>query len=164
MPVHHAPLCSHAGLTWGIRGSFLTYLHSLADGSIDLSDDATTTADGLFCFPFLGGYEGAGGQWLCFGGGVRFLGHGGLLEVPLRNLRVHVVRDEATLFTEQSDGSLFPLGALTLPEPTLSDDALVWEAASVVLSEAGGRFFGSQYPAGTVMDPLSISLPVGGSS
>ncbi|ASN53383.1 hypothetical protein GCM10012320_17890 [Sinomonas cellulolyticus] len=162
-PLDHRAASPEApvGLIWGVRASFVTYIRSLSDGSIDLTEGAVMSPEGLIRFRFLGTYEGNGGQWLCFGGGARFLGHGGLLEVPLRNLRVHVVGDGATLYTEQSDGSLFPLGAVALPEPSLTEGTLVWDAAPVALDEAGARFFGSHYRPGTGMDPLWLRLPIG---
>ena len=148
------------GLTWGVRGSFVGYIAALPDGRIAVSDPATITAEGSFHFPYATMVDGEGERWIRCAGGVRFSGHFGMLEVPLQNLSVRVLPNGAELFTEQSDGSVFSLADIAFTEPVTSESAIVWEAAPVMLTEAGSRFFGTQYPAGTEMAPLRMSLPV----
>lgn len=148
------------GLTWGVRGSFVGYIAALADGRIAVSEPATITAEGSFHFPYTAMVDGEGERWIRCAGGVRFSGHFGMLEVPLLNLSVRVLPEGAQLFTEQSDGSVFSLADIAFTEPATSESAIVWEAAPVTLTEAGSQFFGTQYPAGTEMAPLRMSLPV----
>ena len=149
------------GITWGVRASFLAYIRGASDGSIELSGDAAFTPEGAIHFPFarLEGNESDDERWIRCGGGALFQAHFGMLRIPLQNLTVRVVPGGATLLSEQSDGSLFPIANVELSDPEITADGVVWAAAPVALNEPGSRYFGSNYPEGTPMDPLLIRLP-----
>src|SRR5690606_23779894 len=119
------------GLMWGVRGSYVSYIAALADGAVTVSDGTTITDAGSSHFSYAARVAGEGERWIRCVGGVRFSGHFGMLEVPLRSLSVRVLPDDAELFTEQSDGSVFSLAEIAFTEPVMSGSEILWEAAPV---------------------------------
>lgn len=148
------------GITWGVRESFVGYIRSLADGSIDVSDGALVH-DGNMHFPLAGLDAGADPDelWISTAGAVRFEGHYGMLTVPLLNLRLRLQPESAVLFSEQADGTVIDIAEVDLGEPSSSEAGVVWEAAPVALTAAGSSFFGDNYPVGSPMDPVRLHLP-----
>lgn len=149
------------GITWGVRASFVGYIRSLRDGVIECTGGASMTPGATFHFPFAGTNADEGEQWVLSSGEVYFEGHFGMMAVPLRNLALKVVPDApATLCAEQEDGTFYPIADVTLGDPVTTETALVWEDAPVALTATGSEYFGSQYPAGTEMAPLRLSVPL----
>jgi Htaa len=69
---------SDGDLVWGVLGSFVDYVRTM-EGQVTLIAPATPTADGRFRFPLVSADGGAAK----FGGGVRFVAHGGALTLEI---------------------------------------------------------------------------------
>lgn len=74
-------------LSWTVKESLLNYVVDRADGVVDVEAPAKQSVDGSFWFPAAGGGDAAEGEGAAtkFAGGVRLRGHGGMLDLPLRN-------------------------------------------------------------------------------
>lgn len=54
------------------------------------------------------------------------------------------------------------LATLSLPTPRTSGGTISWSGATATLTAAGAEAFGGFYQAGTTLDPVSFSFPLGG--
>jgi hypothetical protein len=142
-------------LLWGVKASFLGYV-SGSGGSVALTEPAIYR-DGVFGFPRTdsGEIEGT----LSFAGSVRFVAHGGLLDVRLDSPSV-TVGDTASLSVVTPIGGgpeRIVIADLHASEASVATGELVWLAK---LSANGALLFESTYPEGTELDPLLILGPV----
>lgn len=166
------PISSGAGLDWGIKASFRTYVvGGIAHGTIDVADGATRNADGTFHFPVTGGeYDPETSATVVrFGGTASFRGHDGLLEMTLSRPRVEITPEGAKLVADVrsralTDGApLLEYPGVTVAEidadaatPVVADGTTSWSALPATLSEPGAPAFAGFYQAGAELDPVSF--------
>jgi large repetitive protein len=160
-------------LSWGVKSSFRTYVTGpVASGSISTS--GVSQSGGAFVW---GGGSGAfneadGKGRVSYSGAVSFTGHGGQLDLRISNPRVQVTGSgSGTLVADiTSKGLNAPdvaksgvvIATLALPSSSTSNGSIAWSGASATLTAAGAEAFGGFYQAGTAMDPVSFSFPLGG--
>ncbi|RRC94509.1 HtaA domain-containing protein [Schaalia canis] len=172
-----------ADLNWGIRKSFLDYVTGpIAHGKVEVSEGAT----GRFVFPLADGATLAHGNFTGaeFKGKVRFLGHGGLLDLTIANpaivregqawkLMADVASRPFAMPGARPGSSLRAAASSTdAPAPArvhlanlggmnlahTSTGATV-SFSSVELTEQGAQAFGGFYKAGNrALDALTVSL------
>lgn len=169
-----------ATLDWGIKTSFRSYVTGpIAHGSATLLGTTTGT------YTWSGGSgQGAGDGSAAdvsfgAGNGVHFRGHAtngvDALDLAFTNPRVQVTSPgTADLFLDVQGrrfagttevGDEFSINGVHfatvgLPTATVEGGTITWANASATLTEAGAQAFGGFYPAGTALDPLTLSLPV----
>ncbi|HEU5150214.1 MAG TPA: HtaA domain-containing protein [Iamia sp.] len=166
-------------LDWGVRQSFRTYITGpIAHGAIATTDGATVDTDGTFLFPAAGGTVDGEAVDAAFAGTVRFTGHDGAgtpagvpaLDVRLSDVRVAIDGQDGTLVADVvsrglEDGALTTYDDLAVADldlagitPTPVGDGLRWSAVPATLTEGGVPAFADFYPAGSALDPLTITL------
>jgi hypothetical protein len=166
---------------WGFKDSFRTYIEGAAGGRVDTSGGVVAADGRPFRFPNAVGVVDldAGTAELGFDGGVRFVGHNGLLDVSVANPRVEIAGDKGTLFVDVSSVPLeggMGTAATVIPEPKVwkdlafatldlsgidavtRDKIISWSDIPVTLSAAGAEAFAGFYNAGDELDPLSITV------
>ncbi|GGV17418.1 hypothetical protein GCM10010495_34730 [Kitasatospora herbaricolor] len=154
-------------LDWGVKQSFRSYVTGPAgQGSIELTGGATRNADGTFRFGFGSARYDLGSHTLsaAFTGGVRFLAHGGQLDVGLSDLRLTTSGTTGTLTADTA--SKEQVGApqaterqdVPLATFTVGRDTTTGAATPARLTEEGAKVFAGFYPAGSDLDPLSLLL------
>lgn len=160
-------------INWGVKASFRSYITGpIAHGSITLSGGVTQNGDGTFSFPITDGEPNpaAGDADIQAGGKIVFDGHAGALHLVIENLRVAISGDVGMLYADVVSQSLasgqlveYPgvelaslgLGAVT---PTTGDGEIVWTGIPTAMTQAGVPAFADFYPAGTALDPLTLSV------
>lgn len=168
-------------IDWGVRASFRNYIVSpIAHGSITVGGGASVNADGTYRFAVSGGnHDAAASTSVASGGSVSFVGHGGVLEMTISDVRVsvsgssgeliaNVVSRPFTTTTETNPPVTYDnvvLGALDLSgvTPDVGTDTATWSGIPVTLTEAGAAAFGGFYAAGESLDPVSFTAQLGGS-
>lgn len=173
------PAVQTAALNWGVKTSFAGYVKSpIAHGTI--TNLGTTTGQ----FDWANGTGTSASDGSSFdisfgaGNGMHFLGHdiGGVsaLDMQFTNPRVKLTSaTTADLYLDvksrkfegmtsasdeffEQDGVRF--AAVTLPAPTVSGSTLTWTKAATELTAEGFDAFGGFYPAGTALDPLTLTV------
>ncbi|AMB60186.1 HtaA domain-containing protein [Microterricola viridarii] len=152
-------------LDWGVYSAFRDYITGpVAGGEITLSDGATAAGSG-FQFTQAGGTVDlqAGKGSANYNGALRFTGHHGALDVTMSAPTLRL--DSATKATllvivngtrvEFATVNLAAAGTSTDKGKTLITDA------PVTLSAAGATAFQGFYPAGTVIDPITVAFSTG---
>jgi hypothetical protein len=79
------------GLDWGVKTSFRTYLSTVAAGTVTFADGATDNGNGTYHFPAdsTSTFDpDAATTTASFRGSVHFVGHEGLLDITISNIRV----------------------------------------------------------------------------
>ncbi|MFG2821174.1 HtaA domain-containing protein [Kitasatospora sp. NPDC048365] len=160
-------------LDWGVRRTFRDYVTgSIAKGRWQPADGA---ADGGAYFRWIGGtgwYEPGGGALsAAFTGSVRFTGlqDGDALglDLTLADPAVTVTGGQGRLTVDvrgrTPDGTVQQATGVPIaefPATALTTDGGLLKAVELPLqlTEAGSKAFGSLYPAGTAMDPLSFAV------
>lgn len=156
------------GLVWGIKGSFVGYVHRMPDGRESLGAGAYRNATGAFVYPPVRGARRTGPDggderiWE-FTGDVRFGGHFGVLFLRIATPRI-ALRDGAgeLTITDQAardDGSREPLATVRLRSVPAPDGLLAWDSSEVLLHPGAVALFNDVYPAGEPLDRLSVVLP-----
>lgn len=166
------------GLDWGVKESFRGYVTSpIAHGSVTLGDGATQNPDGTFHFPADTSAEfdaDAGAPVAAFDGSVHFVGHDGLLDIEISEIRVRYDGADSGVLVADVVSVPFEGTEPPIPPSTTYDDVelaslsggtwstagtnAAWSAAASSLTSAGEPAFGGFYPAGTAFDPVSFSL------
>lgn len=163
-------------LTWGFKESFRSYISgTIAKGSWEPIDGASY-ATPLFSWPATGGsidpVTGAGS--VAFGGGVRFSGHGGLLDTTISQptlildpagsrilLDVRgVSMDDALAGATDQVNSAQQVDFVALDaaaSPASGGEALSAAGIATTLTADGAAQFGS-YEAGTAFDPVAFEV------
>jgi hypothetical protein len=166
-------------LDWGVRQSFRTYITGpIAHGAIAVEDGAVTDEDGTFGFPATDGTVDGDAIEAAFGGAVHFTGHVGMgtpagvpaLDVRVSDIRVAVDGQSGTLVADVvsrglSSGSLVTYDDVELATLDLSavspapvEGGLRWADVPATLTEEGVPAFADFYPAGSALDPLTVTL------
>lgn len=140
-----------SSLVWPIKRSFISYIERMPDGVIAVEGGVSRRDDG-FAFP--GGHS-AGGAATRFAGSVTFVGHYGMLNLPVGGIEiVEPIDGEAVLTIEDEGSSTRRCTLLRLGEPTVEGRHRTY--ASPVLTEEGAELFFDNYPAGSAFEPLEI--------
>jgi hypothetical protein len=166
------------GLDWGVKASFRTYIRgSIASGDYTTAGGASENSDGTIHFPVAGGsYDAASGATTArLGGSVHFTGHAGALDMTIANARVVLDGQGAgTLYADVVSKSLDGAGLVAYPGVAFATldpsavtavpgaDTMAWTGIPAALTEAGAPAFASFYPAGQVLDPLTLAITTGG--
>ena len=160
-------------LDWGVRASFRAYVTGpIAGGSITTAGGASTNADATFRFPVSAGTADTSGASadVATGGSVRFTGHGGQLDLQISALRVEIAGATGTLVADVSSKPLdepaplvfddVALAALDLAgvTPAVGAGGVTWASVPATLTAAGADAFAGFYPAGTPLDPVTLSV------
>lgn len=162
-------------ITWGFKESFRSYISSsIAEGSWEVSRDVGYETPS---FRFTGGSgyvsPSRDSGVISFAGDIVFTGHAGILETSLANpqwvltgqRQAELVLDVTgdTMEEVSVDQKGVPFATVTWgsnqEQLAVEDGVLSIEDAEVILTEAGSQAFGT-YPAGEVMDPLSLRVEV----
>lgn len=163
-----APVCvaravSGASIDWGVKSSFRSYVTgSVANGSID---GGWGSGSGAF------NTEADRGR-VSFGGSVHYTGHGGALDMTLSNPRIQIngAGSASLILNVQSKGfngspdtnaSGIVFATLSLPQAQESANRVTFSGASATLTSAGAQAFAGFYEAGTSLDAVTFSLPLG---
>ena len=152
-----------SGLYWRVKGSFVAYLTSMADGTCAISDGADVDATGLFRFPAATAANPGPDAWtLRFGGTVSFSGHFGALAIALARPTVEMTPAGGSLraSTGEPDGRRIRLATLRPATPTRIGETLLWPPLAPVLTGEGSELFGGAYAPGLELDPLTIAIGV----
>ena len=158
-----------AALTWGFKETFRSYISgSIANGEWEVLDGATYETP-EFGFTGAGAFDQATGAGeLTFAGGIRFTGHGGILDTTVSNPRVIMLDAESgqlvldVVGTTQegeevsAEGVVFADLDLSASSRSAQDGVLVISDIPAVLTATGAEAFGT-YPAGDPLDPLTIT-------
>jgi Htaa len=144
---------SVTALEWAILQRFVSYVHSSPGGSVELLGAASWTAEGAIVFPY-DAIEPEG--TLRFSGGVRFVAHGGMLDVAVDDVRLELsgVSFEITIAGDSPDDR-FALAA------GATSGLLAGAPIDVRLTDDGSDLFFRRYPEGYDLDPLRLRLAHG---
>ena len=162
-------------LDWGLKQSFRNYISGpIAHGTITTTEGATRNADGTFRFPSATGSVDADADTaaLAFAGKVQFSGHdsgsGPQLFMTIEDIRVELTGSGGTLVADVVSKSLssgqlvtyddVEFAALADTDLTAAGDTVTATAVGATLTEAGVPAFADFYPAGTVLDALSVAV------
>ncbi|GGR41782.1 hypothetical protein GCM10010497_51430 [Streptomyces cinereoruber] len=167
-------------LDWGIKSSFQSYVTGpVAQGGWSLTGGAATVGGSQFRFhsargsydPETGAFEAA------FSGGVRFTGHRKAdgtneLDLTISRPRIRVQGGRGTLYADMASkakgsgrttvSSQVPLATLHLGGIDMRGGGSPVALAGVpaTLTAQGATAFAGYYPAGTRLDPVSLSVDV----
>ncbi|GAA3666110.1 hypothetical protein GCM10023081_01120 [Arthrobacter ginkgonis] len=150
-----------SGLYWRVKGSFVAYLTSMADGTCAISDGADVDATGLFRFPAAAAANPGPDAWtLRFGGTVRFSGHFGALAITVDRPAVELTPAGGSLSaaTGKPDDRRIQLATLRPAAPARIGETLLWPPLVPILTGEGSELFGGAYPPGLELDPLTIAV------
>lgn len=150
-----------SGLYWRVKGSFVAYLTSMADGSCAISGGADVDTTGLFRFPAANTANPGPDAWtLRFEGTVRFSGHFGALDVTIERPTVEMTLSGGWLSasTGAPDRRRIQLATLRPATPTRIGETLLWPPLIPALTEEGSELFGGAYPPGLELDALKIAV------
>ncbi|MFD6229842.1 HtaA domain-containing protein [Streptomyces sp. NPDC060232] len=167
-------------LDWGIKSSFQSYVTGpVAKGGFQLKSGAATVGGSLFRFhSAAGSYDpGTGAFEASYAGGVTFRGHqksDGVYELDMTVSRptVKISGGSGTLYVDVSskakdtgtvsNQSQVPFATLGVGGIDMKGGRtpLTLTNIPVTLTAQGARAFAGYYPAGTQLDPLSLSADV----
>ncbi|GGV78389.1 hypothetical protein GCM10015535_13340 [Streptomyces gelaticus] len=165
-------------LDWGIKSSFQSYVTGpVANGSWSLTGGAATLGGSQFRFhSATGSYDPATGAFAAgFTGGVHFLGHrksdgGHELDLTISRPTVRIAGGSGTLYADmvsKDRGSGRVTSAAQVPLATLGLSGIDMKGGTTpvalsnipaTLTSQGARAFAGYYPAGTPLDPVSLSV------
>lgn len=162
-------------LDWGIKESFLRYVTGpVARGRWTLLDGA---ASGFRFHSAEGGYDPETGELTAaFTGGVRFVGHekdgAYRLDMTLRRFTVRIAGGTGTLHADVTSKDRHTGRTSTADQAALATldlggvdmrgggSPVALSGVPATLTAAGEKAFAGYYPAGTRLDPVSLSVDV----
>ncbi|MFE2377750.1 HtaA domain-containing protein [Streptomyces sp. NPDC059398] len=167
-------------LDWGIKSSFQSYVTGpIAQGSWGIQGGAATVGGEQFRFhSATGSYDPDSGAFsAAFSGGVHFVGHrkaDGTHELDLTISRptVRISGGRGTLYADMASRSRttgrltasaqVPLATLALSGVTMKGGGspVTLNSVPAKLTSEGAGAFAGYYPAGTALDPVSLSADV----
>ncbi|MFJ6013249.1 HtaA domain-containing protein [Streptomyces sp. NPDC092952] len=165
-------------LDWAVKSSFQSYVTGpIANGSWSLTGGAATAGGSQFRFhSATGSYAPDTGAFTArFAGGVRFLGHpksggGHELDLTISRPSVRIAGGAGTLYADmvsKDRGSGRVTSAAQVPLATLGlsgidmrggSTPIVLRGVPATLTAQGAKAFAGYYPAGTPLDPVSLSV------
>lgn len=149
------------GLAWGVRSSFRRYVTRVALGAEMPDDGAGSLPDGRFYFPVreVRAFDrGTLDADIIFSGGVRFFGHGGMIDLRLGELELGVTAGEGMLRTS-SQGSVRDLLDVQVTQASTVDSLTVLVLAGR-LAAGAEELFDDVYAAETSFDDLEVRIAV----
>ncbi|MFC4002970.1 HtaA domain-containing protein [Prauserella oleivorans] len=163
----HAGDGDRAGLTWGLKRSFVAYVARLRDGACGAKDGGSVVDSSYFHFEHAdgSGYDPATGKGvLKFRGDVRLVGHAGLLYVMLLDPWLEFTGDGAVLSVVDIEhwpdrSHRLPLATLDVVEPAVGAGGRTWTGMPAYLTSEGQEVFNGQYVVGERLDPVSVVVP-----
>ncbi|ALO07895.1 Htaa domain protein [Streptomyces venezuelae] len=167
-------------LDWGIKSSFQSYVTGpIAQGSWGLTGGAATVGTGQFRFHSAqGSYDpGTGAFEAAFSGGVHFTGHRKAdgtneLDLTISRPRVVVQGGRGTLYADMASKAKgsgrmsvtaqVPLATLALGGIDMrgGGSPVALSGVPATLTAQGATAFAGYYPAGTRLDPVSLTVDV----
>jgi hypothetical protein len=177
-PASAAPVSAASGsITWGVKASFRSYIVSPgAAGSVTVTEGATqASSNGVFTFPADSGSVDGSAAAIDTRGKVQFLGHDGILDVTLSDIRVNIDGTSGTLVVDAVSRAYSP-GASTPGAPVTYDDvtfatldltavtptstATGYSAVAIPakLTSAGVPVLAGFYAANTALDPVTVAM------
>lgn len=166
------PISTGAGLDWGLKASFRTYIEGhIAGGTITVSDGATRNPDGTFHFPLRDGTfdPNTNATVVQFDGTVHMEGHEGALEMTVANPRVELTPTGTRLLADVTSlpldggplvtypGVQFASLSVAAADPVVDSGTTTWTAIPAFLSAPAVPAFASHYSVGTPIDPVSFA-------
>ncbi|MDR4531957.1 HtaA domain-containing protein [Glutamicibacter sp. PS] len=141
-------------LLWGVKSSFVGYISSLPDGRIEAHDGVWQQGRAL-AFPQDYVTEVPEGEYW-FRGKLSFAGHGGMMKLDIAKPRIVHGPAGLQLSIDTDDARV----AIADLQQTDSGEAFGMKRIgyTVTLTDAGSALFNGQYPAGSEMDPINITL------
>lgn len=149
------------GLAWGVRSSFRRYVKRVAFGAEIPDGGAGLLPDERFYFPVIEVMSfdrDAVNAHVAFAGGLRFLGHAGMIDVRLGELELVIEGGKGILRTS-SDGGVRDLVEVQVTQRSMDDTLTVLVLASR-LAAGAEELFGDVYAAQTPFDDLEVRLAV----
>ncbi|MGW5123788.1 HtaA domain-containing protein [Streptomyces sp. NPDC004069] len=151
----------NGAVDWGVRRTFREFVTGdIARGKWTLTDGAQD-GGALFRFPSGRGTYDKGALDATFKGTVRFTGAYGL-DLELGAVRVTVAKGTGTLYADVTSPGLtaakVPLVTFAAKDLTARDGLAKVTEAPAELTARGAKAFGGMYPAGTAMDPVSLTV------
>jgi hypothetical protein len=159
-------------LTWGFKQSFRDYVVStIAHGSITTSDVGTSGGAFVFGQQPGGTFDGTSGTSR-YSGSVRFVGHGGVLDLTIANPVVEIVSSTRGTLYVTVNGSQVAFASLDLASGIRSTpgNTVSYAGVPASLTSQGAAYFSyngsSFYAPGTQLDAVSfvIGSPSSGGS
>ncbi|MFD5644520.1 HtaA domain-containing protein [Streptomyces anulatus] len=168
-----APILVTGRSSWGFKDSWVRYVTGMG-GSVNVAGGASADAAGRIDYPVKHGSVDPAGRSadVRFGGSVTYaVPSHGITAITLANPRVVLKDGKGTLHmdvtTDIAAGQApvttpgVPLAALTASADALDGAVLDWTGITAALTEEGSAIFAYQgrpmYPAGTALDPVTIS-------
>lgn len=156
-------------IDWGVKGSFVAYVTGPIGQGTAL---ATGGASGGFSFPIATGSRDIVGDTFSVAadGGVRFSAHHGALDLSITNLRVTKSGPSGALVADVSSKGMDSPTANTFPSlelatldfsavaPSTDGTTTTFAGIPATLTEGGSAAFTGFYPAGTPMDPVTVTM------
>ncbi len=147
------------GLYWAVRESFVGYVSGNPDGQVFGDLGVETDGEGTFRFPLESARRIEGGWRIRFQGVVRFVAHGGMLDVTLASPVVVLDASGGSLAVASEDRDLRILEVSPADPVDVEGGWLVFPPLATALTSHGATVFGDVYAAGTPFAPLQIALP-----
>jgi hypothetical protein len=149
------------GLAWAVRSSFRRYVRRAAVGSEILDGGAGAISDVLLYFPVreVRCFRAERGDaQISFSGGVRFLGHAGMIDLRLGEFDLELSGGTGLLRTGTPDG-LRDLVDVEITQ-TRTDGTTTCLSLTSRLAAGAEPLFDDVYAAGTPFDDLEIRITV----
>jgi hypothetical protein len=153
------PRVEITGLAWAVRSSFRRYVQRVAMGAEVADGGVGSLPDGRFYFPIQGVRHfdrDALDAEVAFSGGVRFLGHAGMIDVRLGELELRLRAGEGSLQTSSPDGArnLVDVQVIGVGD----DDDVVTLVLASRLAEGAADLFDEVYATATPFDDLELRV------
>ncbi|HWL42288.1 MAG TPA: HtaA domain-containing protein [Ilumatobacter sp.] len=166
-------------ISWGVKESFRNYIVGpIATGTVSAGGAATQQGgNGVFVFPVGGGSHEGTTTSATSSGSAHFVGHHGILEVNISDVRVSVAGGSGTIvadvtarpFTDtvtKNDIVTYDdvvLANLNLAgvTPAVTANSVTYTNVPAVLSPQGGPVFAPFYASGDALDTVTITLSLG---
>lgn len=149
------------GLAWGIRSSFRRYVQRVAHGAEIPDGAAGSLEDGRFYFPVdeVRRFDAeALDAEVRFAGGVRFLGHAGMIDVRLGEFELRCTAGRGTLQVSSRDG-VRDLVDVQVAHAEVADGVATLRLESR-LAAGAADVFDEVYATATPFDDLEIRIAV----
>jgi hypothetical protein len=149
------------GLAWGVRSSFRRYVQRVALGAVIPDGGVGSLPDERFYFPVrdvsLFDRDALDAD-IEFSGGVRFLGHAGMIDLRLGELVLGLTAGNGTLRTS-SPGGVRDLVDVQVAQ-AWSDEQVTALVLTSRLASGAEELFDGVYTAATTFDDLEVRVAV----
>src|SRR5690554_4562797 len=148
-----------AGLTWGVKESFVRYLGSMG-GNVRVAEGAASV-DGLLFFPLVdqSDFELASARGtIRFGGRAHFSGHFGALDLTLAEPWLESDERGAVISADTGVTGRVPLVALGAAETLLEGEHIVWAEVETRMLPDAAPLFNGVYGTGERFDALTLRV------